>query len=1123
MPPWSALALVSLFSTLALLVTVATWRRRRATPRRLSLLLATAACGAIVLAAVDISIPLPSALCVRRLAADDRPLAAALADTLDDWGWWWRPCRRLQLDVTIDDLGTPIDFAALAASAAASSVAVDVSLAGAATWPGEALEWAVVAGDHTRPIDAPIPASMSDAVHPRFEGDRVTRPICELDRDSADHGHDTLDELLDARTDQQNTGFHLLQCRHPSLPNAPPLSAYVHVTRGGVVLASSDPQNIQDITLGTNADHFELLPQLDAVAEGHPSLGAASLLVLDRPKHPASCRQAQTLLQRGATVVVAMPEDSFFRDCPLPLTPALLTRSGASIRFDRRPRLTYLLDDFADDLRDLPGFLFQTNRPGQVTSPIPAETSSKLQREQAVESCGDVASTLFNIPAPCEPTTGTPPDDFAAMRIPELPRSHASTDKQRIDRSAPESRLKLYDESLAAADARVYWENETVIVFTHDPRPTKESAWAPFLERGFRVHRAQIRDPYGRSLGPLHKKPLPEKSSPSKLVTEITGRLDYPSPARPCGTETARCIPDIKFPARDVPQTRAQTSKLGGRFAVDLATPTEAPVRFGWWLPARERVPGGLASIVTTTEDAGLAARPLAIGALVGRGHLLFLSYTPFDAAPEWKGAPAPNDILGGYKPIESLYAATEQQLVRLASPVLAVERKPDGAVWITLDADPSRVFPFSRVFRERDGRREIRAPLVDFHVAQRTLTYALPAAELRGLTRCTPFLASKDGSTEPERHDPIHACPPDRDAEAGVGIDAATGLRLLARYSGGSLGSVPAGDALHTRPLGLGLLSLLFLVAWGRRAVRRLSARVVRRRMRRLEHHAQRRYDPPDAVAAAAGDWDGRSSTWPRTGAFGGFRAIEAGDRPDAVVLQDLVLPALGGPRQMPRVATRIEEASPAVVVLVNLGASMRVPGGINPIKVTFAGRVALHLAATAWKIGGEVTIHAVGVRDDCEIVETTRLSPGAEALDGVRRCLRQRPASGRAPWPEELPECGAVVYVSDFQLEDASRMQQWLARLEGAGIRAGGVLIYSPVEFTMIEGGRLAGSAAWAERADWDPDDVFAAFDRRRGAIEHIFDTVTTGGLVVASTHFSQDDLEIVLAGGRLLQILR
>jgi uncharacterized protein (DUF58 family) len=224
-----------------------------------------------------------------------------------------------------------------------------------------------------------------------------------------------------------------------------------------------------------------------------------------------------------------------------------------------------------------------------------------------------------------------------------------------------------------------------------------------------------------------------------------------------------------------------------------------------------------------------------------------------------------------------------------------------------------------------------------------------------------------------------------------------------------------------------------------------------------------------------------------------------------------------------LPRVSQRIEEAAPSVVILVNLGASMRIPER-GEGKAHFAGRVALHLAALAWSIGGEVTIRAMGVTGDPEVIAPTRVSPGHDELVAALDAhLARRPSHPDRPWPDDLPECGSLIYVSDFQLEDDRSLLEWFARVEGEGIRAGGAMVFSPLELSMIEGGRLANSGVWADRADWDPDDVFEALSRRRDAVERIFDSVTTGGLVVADTSFSQEDLEAALMEGRLLHTLR
>jgi hypothetical protein len=131
-------------------------------------------------------------------------------------------------------------------------------------------------------------------------------------------------------------------------------------------------------------------------------------------------------------------------------------------------------------------------------------------------------------------------------------------------------------------------------------------------------------------------------------------------------------------------------------------------------------------------------------------------------------------------------------------------------------------------------------------------------------------------------------------------------------------------------------------------------------------------------------------------------------------------------------------------------------VPERRSSSKALFAGRVAHHVAAAAWKIRGEVSIHAVGVQGDAEIIAPGCLSPGHEELEAsLRARLRQRPERDSRPWPATPPDCSAVVYVSDFQLEDERALQAWLAELEGQSLRVAGVMIYSPTELTMIEGG--------------------------------------------------------------------
>ncbi len=1138
MSSWLAITVVTLFALLAMGVTIAAWRARRTTPRMLSLLLSAASCLAIFIAALDLAIPVPWDFCGRQLVVEDATLERDLEAELGAWDWWWRPCARVEVQAAPAALGAPINFARMAALAAERGVVVDVVVGDAAPLQGERLEL-FITGDVTipLPLSAPIPASQLDRVAPRFIG-HATPALCEIDRRPRAElaPGSTLDELLGGGDADQYHGFHHLSCRLPGNDKVEPASAYIHVTASGVVVAA-DRQFSVDFQRAPNSSSFGLHRGLETVRENDASVLSATMLVLDRPQLAASCLRAKMLLDRGATVVIAKPGEAFRAACEewMPVARAHENALGQAITFDRRPRLSYILDDFADDLKWAPSCVFRAGVPCTVPNSPPVRlspASKELQTESADKACRTVATKVFEPDADCTPerSLGEYSDDFFAATVftrATPPPGERSSDQKRLDRSSPASALTDVPAAKRDQDTDIYWENEIVVVFTHDPREPDPTRLNRFLETGSRVHVAEIRDPYGESLKLLYPgNSLPGVEEVEVALVQDRKKRHTRQDADGCGGEFERCLASggLNLPELDA-GTRAQPRSPGrGRFKPWGASNTEAPVQFGWWMPTRNKPPAQAppVEIAATTDEAGLVERMLALGAVVGKGHLLFLSYSPFERLdPEvqrWAEAPEMTDVLGGLQMIEALHGATEKLLTKLAGPLLSVELQADGGLRATFVAprNDGDILD-TRTFTGAHG--PIVAPLVDFHPARGELVYALPARELSGLTQCTA-LRSEDPK-------PIHACPPDAGEREGGGMDAVTSLRLLARYTGGrDLVASGAGDPdhLHTRSSGLALLSVIFLVAWGRRAVRRLSGLRAQRRLRDLEQLVQRRYDPPDAVVAAAGDWDGRSSTWPRTGSFGGFRPLEAGDRPTAIVLQDLVLAAQGGPTLLPRVTQRIEESAPSVVVLVNLGESMRVPAQGDTGKAMFAGRVALHVAASAWKICGEASIQAVGIRGDGEVVEPVSLSPGVEELAAnLRARLEQPPQRDHAPWPDDPPECGAVVYVSDFQLEDAQALQQWVDKLEGAGIRVGGVMVYSPIEFTMIEGGRLAGSGVWADRADWDPDDVFAAFARRRDVIERIFDTATTGGLVVAGTHFSQDDVEVALASGRLLQILR
>ncbi len=1130
---WLALLVVTAFASLALGLTVRAWRTRRTTPRAVSLVLSSAACGAIVIAAVDFTLPLPAMLCEEEIDDSDGPLEEALATRLGSWRWRLWPCGRVVVTPSPDALVAPLDHARLSALAVDAGVVVDVVLASGMSSQARELVLVNTALDKSMPIGTAIPTTYTNRVRPVFGGAADAPISCRLGDDPFSPAH-SLDHLLGARPGSQSHGFHRLQCRSPEDPNETPTTAYVHVTSVGIEIASSDPE------LKDNQERvFPELPNVSSFgldftsfkAEAEPSEGPA-MLVLDRPQRPESCKRALDLLDRGGTVVVAMPGAEFMTGCEgrLPIDRKDLT-------FDRRPRLTFLFDDFADDLPLQPSCTFFASdcRVG-TTNPTNLDDSKEMQARAARSAC-TAAKPELTQPVDCEaaPTLlAAHSEAFAPVLMLTRGRRDSPTDKIRIERSFAGVALTELSNVRATHRAKTAWENELTVVFTYGHRGGPDSAGVPaFLDRsGAKVRVQYMQDPYAEGLHQLHSAPAAATDAAPvlQLVHDVELRLDGHPDATSCSG--LRCVPplnlDDAWPLQTTAEPFPTTPRPLGRFRFP-APPSEenaAPIQFAWLELDQSRSPAPVELARTTTVN-GLKNRPLVVGTMVGRGHLLMLAYSPFERYHDdlgWKDAPETHKVvLGGMQWIAELYHATESLLAGVAGQVVEVVSRPDGTIWVTVGAGEADDPLDTRAFR--GPGLSITAHLVDFDFDRGLFTYAIPANDL-GKGSCSVLNV---GAGAPQ--DAIHACPAATEGGNRATIDSASGLELLAYSTGGVVRGtekkpdrVGSRDSLHSRSLGLGLLSLILLAWWARRANRRLAGMAAHRRLRTLMQTAQRRYDPPDAVVAAAGDWDGRCSTWPRMGAFGGYRPLEPGDRTSAIVLSDLILIQGGGAQVMPRVLQRIEEASPVVTVLVNLGASMRVPERSRSSKALFAGRVAHHVAAAAWKIRGEVSIHAVGVQGEAEIIAPGCLSPGHEELEAsLYARLRQRPERDSRPWPDTPPDCGAVVYVSDFQLEDERALQAWLAELEGQGIRVAGVMVYSPIELTMIEGGRLAGSGVWADRADWDPDDVFAALDRRRAALAGIFDAITTGGLVVLSTDFDQEDIEVALGSGRLLHILR
>ena len=890
------------FAIAALGITIRAWQVRTAAPRSVSLALSASACVAILVAAADLELPLPELLCQHPIQAGDDDLEAVLAGSLQSEWWRLMPCRRVQVQAETRDLEKPIDFARLAKLATASEVAVDVEFGKTVPLRGDGLELRYDDGETTwpLPITTPIPASRTDDVRPRITGNNAAPTRCRIGgRSFTDL---KLHELLRGVSGSAPVGgYYRLSCWLDGQLEETAVSAYVHVSAAEIVLQSRE--NVTELRLAEPApgqpfgvEAMTLVPEPPAgTPEQRATAENSVMLILDRPRGPETCIQMRRALERGASVVVAMPEPSFVEACVdlLALAAGGSNNEGRHPMFDREPRLTYVLDEFATGLDRYPSCIFQDCDDAVLTRPPASKPKSSLevQEDAARDSCRRMTDAALGN-AYCE---GLPLDltksSEAVVRIVNDPRSPDTfrKDRARLDYSTPSNALKPIVEAHEQTSPRIYRENELVVVFTHDSRDLEESDFNAFLETGARLHIARVKDPYGLSLSHVFKNTpaTPGQHAPRFLVVDPAKR--YEAPLRGCPDPRCVDLSELKLVEPALQSQAAAIPRAHSRFTIDESGVT-APLRFSWWEPApRPRLRA--AKVAQTTLHSGLRERPLALGMVIGRGHLLLLNYSPFErfgALTPWRDAPETHRaVLGGYRLIENLYDKT-RDLLAAAGPLQSVLLRPDGAVWITMNDHLAHDEPVREQRRfTAVGTDPIDAPLVDFDESRGQLTYALPAHELNKLTECHAFRPEDSTSGES-----IHVCPPGPAQRSGRAMNAATSLRMLARYTGGrDVGAAAAGDGVRTRSVGLVALSLILLAAWGRRAARRWSSMRVDRKLRRLEHIAQRRYDPPDAVVAAAGDWDGRSTTWPRTGAFGGYRPLEAGDRPSAIVLQDLVL----------------------------------------------------------------------------------------------------------------------------------------------------------------------------------------------------------------------------------------
>jgi hypothetical protein len=359
----------------------------------------------------------------------------------------------------------------------------------------------------------------------------------------------------------------------------------------------------------------------------------------------------------------------------------------------------------------------------------------------------------------------------------------------------------------------------------------------------------------------------------------------------------------------------------------------------------------------------------------------------------------------------------------------------------------------------------------------------------------------------------------------------AAQALWTLATVSGGEVIGETCGtdgndsDCFRTRldprPLLACVAALGMLAAWGLRARRVLQARAAVSLRTAADSDKQEIFGSPSDVSAAAAESAGIPSASVRFGAFAGFRPLQPGDKLTSAVLQDLVLMGLRPGKIAPRIVSRIAQAAPKLTIVLDLGASVRVPTreGAMPTKVMAITRVAELLAGYSVRAGGVAEVRIIGVQGTPPVLPPEGVQAGADSVAQFVQDALLRASSAEPHFdPLSFELLGAVVLVSDFLLLDLTSTAAKVPLLEDDGTRFGAVVVYSHAEFDCVEHGHYAGSGAGAFRGDWTAEELALGYAQFHEQIAVALDD-TVGGVVFLASEYDNEGFDETLRDSRLL----
>ncbi len=360
------------------------------------------------------------------------------------------------------------------------------------------------------------------------------------------------------------------------------------------------------------------------------------------------------------------------------------------------------------------------------------------------------------------------------------------------------------------------------------------------------------------------------------------------------------------------------------------------------------------------------------------------------------------------------------------------------------------------------------------------------------------------------------------------IDLSSIASVEALTRYSGGNtvenLEHIPV-YCFSNRIFSSLIFVLCLAILWGMRAIRKINHS--RQRNQKMQQESQRYLleDSGPGLVAQVGESIGRPVSSVKAGAFAGYRPWEPGDQLNSALMDDVMLMSGFHKKIIPRIIQRMDERSSRVMLLVNVGRSMRIPKPFMEIgpKILCAIRIAQIVAEMAWSKSAELSLGVTGLEQFPEPLGPYFGDPGADEFE--KYLLAQ--AAQKASWQvvPQIPifdEGTKVVYISDFILENWQHVLQQTEILQEDGGGFAGVYVYSKAELKLLDICVAPNARLLCDRSEWTDLDLAQAYQNFAKTLEETFDG-TEGGLTTISASMNSYEMLDAFRSSRLLEVLR